>query len=114
MNNEVWKYVPGYENKYKVSSFGNVESIKRKVGKRNVPAKKLTPCMSGRSYYSVVLWDNSKFKRMSVHQLVAMAFLSHTPNGNKLVVDHIDGNKLNNNIKNLRVLSHSENLKNKK
>jgi hypothetical protein len=37
---------------------------------------------------------------MSVHVLVAMSFLGHIPNGLKIVVDHINGNTLDNNLKN--------------
>jgi alkyl hydroperoxide reductase subunit AhpF len=38
-----------------------------------------------------------------------MAFLGHVPNGQKLVVDHIDGDKLNNNLNNLQVITNREN-----
>ena len=44
-----------------------------------------------------------------VHQLVAMAFLGHVPNGHKMVVDHIDNNKSNNTLENIQVITTRQN-----
>ena len=49
-----------------------------------------------------------------VHQLVAMAFLNHVPCGLKIVVDHIDENKQNNHVSNLRLFSNRTNVHNKR
>ena len=51
---------------------------------------------------------NSKEHR--VHQVVAEMYLNHIPCSHKLVVDHIDGNKLNNYYKNLQIISNHQNL----
>lgn len=40
---------------------------------------------------------------------MAIAFLGHKPNGLTLVVNHIDGDKLNNKLKNLEIVTHREN-----
>ena len=45
----------------------------------------------------------------SVHQLVAMAFLGHVPCGHKIVVDHINHDKLNNRLENLQLITNREN-----
>jgi hypothetical protein len=62
-------------------------------------------------YYQVILNKNGKPKPMNIHRLAANAFISN-PN-NQLCVDHIDNNKLNNNITNLRWVTTSENCQNK-
>jgi len=45
-----------------------------------------------------------------VHQLVAIHFMNHIPSKHELVIDHIDGNKLNNNVSNLQLISNYQNL----
>jgi hypothetical protein len=50
-------------------------------------------------------------KKYYTHQLVAITFLNHVPDGtNKIVVDHIDENKLNNKLDNLRLITNRENV----
>jgi len=49
-------------------------------------------------------------KEYRVHQLVAMHFLNHIPNKHTFVIDHIDGNKLNNNVNNLQIITNHQNL----
>jgi hypothetical protein len=51
---------------------------------------------SGNGYYIITLYNNGKAKKYYVHQIVAMSFLNHIPNGYDLVVDHINNNKLDN------------------
>jgi hypothetical protein len=52
-----------------------------------------------------------KIKTIKIHILVAMAFLGHKPDGTqKIVVDHIDNNPLNNNLTNLQLISQRENV----
>ncbi len=53
--------------------------------------------------------DEGKIKTRQVHQLVAIAFLNHKPNGLNIVVDHIDGNPLNNRLDNLQIVSNRKN-----
>jgi len=49
-------------------------------------------------------------KEYRIHQLVAMHFLNHIPNNHRLVIDHIDENKLNNNVNNLQIVTNHQNL----
>jgi hypothetical protein len=109
---EKWKQIPGYEDVYEVSNKGNVKSLQRYVNSKNgskrlVRERILKKQMMGR-YLSVEL-NNGKPKVYKIHQLVAMAFLEHTPCGYNIVVDHIDNNPLNNNIDNLQLISQREN-----
>ena len=64
MNKEIWKDIPGYDNKYQVSNFGNVRSVKRK--------KNLRLFKNNNGYMNVVLYKNSRKKHWRVHRLVAM------------------------------------------
>ena len=104
MKEEIYKAIPGYEGLYEVSNMGNVKSIQFNKEKILKPAK------DGRGHLQVSLWNNSKFKRIKVHQLVAMAFLNHTPCGMKLVVDHINDIKTDNRLDNLQIITQRENV----
>lgn len=114
MQKEVWKDIPGYEDYYQVSNLGRVKGLTRKVKNRNgfsiIKENHLKQTLSLRGYYVVGLFNNSKGKTMNVHQLVSMAFLGHKPDGTfKLIVDHIDNDKLNNRVENLQIISQREN-----
>ena len=98
---EEFRSISGYEGLYEVSNFGNVKSLTND--------KILKPCLGSRGYYMVRVYKDNKGNTMSIHILVAMAFLGHKPDGYKIVVDHIDNNKLNNHVSNLQLISNREN-----
>lgn len=86
--------VPMYS--YLISNLGKVYRYDKKSGK-HIEVKQ---SINSGGYYTVTLprWGK-EFKWMSVHRLVAMAFI---PNPDNLpMVNHIDGNKLNNCVENL-------------
>lgn len=96
---ELWKDVEGYEGKYRISSQGRVESlITNKIKK--------TP-LSRNGYLRVELWNKGELYFTSIHRLVAIAFVAN-PN-NYDVVNHKDGNKLNNIPSNLEWTTSSQN-----
>jgi hypothetical protein len=105
---EEWKVTPHYEN-YEVSTFGRVRRIKG-YNFAGIKYLKLIPCKTT-NYYGVSLSaPGIKSKSIKVHSLVAMAFLNHKPDRtNRVVVDHIDNNPLNNMLSNLRLLSNRDN-----
>ena len=90
--------IEGYENYY-ITKNGEVWNGKKFISRweDNV------------GYYQVVLYKNGKKKHIRVHRLVAQYFVSNPHN--KKQVNHIDGNKLNNNFENLEWVSNSENTK---
>jgi hypothetical protein len=95
---EQWKQISGYD--YEVSSYGNVRNMK--TGK----LKQQHEVNGG--YLRVGLYKNGKLKNFRVHRLVANAFIPN-PHGYS-DVDHIDRNRQNNHVSNLRWLSHKNNV----
>jgi hypothetical protein len=94
---EEWKIC--FEN-YEISNFGNC----RRYG------SEIKGCIQNRGYkYFQVQRDGKRINKL-FHHLVAEQFIGERPDG--LVIDHIDRNKLNNNVNNLRYISHAENLQN--
>lgn len=113
MENEIWKDVPGLEEEYQVSNLGRVRSKSRNTWNGHVFFELKSKIKSQRffkdGYLYTDLYKSMKKKSYAVHVLVAMAFLGHKPDGFKLVVDHIDNNKTNNNASNLRIVTNREN-----
>ena len=104
MQKEIWKDVPNYEGIYQVSNLGNVKSLK--WGKENL----LNDVFDKQGYLIYSLHKNKIRKDIKGHQLVAMAFLNHMPDGtSKLVVDHINDIKSDNRLENLQIITQREN-----
>lgn len=110
---EVWKDVEDYEGSYQVSSFGRVKSLARmRVGRGGslspLKEKIMSPKVSKSGYLCIGLSKDSKKSHPSVHRLVAKAFIKEIEG--KDTVNHIDGCKTNNNVKNLEWASHAEQM----
>lgn len=103
--NEIWKSVTGYEGLYEVSNLGRVKSL---VYKRLGHERILKSGNNMYGYKMVVLRKNNKSKTITVHILVAQAFI---PNPDNLPeVNHIDENKSNNSVDNLEWCTRKYNL----
>lgn len=101
--NEIFKDIPNYEGIYQVSNLGNVKSLH--YGKEKI----LKPYKGVCGYKYFIATNKQKRKTIKVHQAVAMAFLNHKPCGCKLVVNHKDFNKTNNEVANLEIVTTREN-----
>ena len=110
---EIWKEIKGYED-YEISNLGRVKSLARIVttarGSRTYEEKILKLSFDGKRYLNVKIYKNNKSKTIKVHQLVAITFLNHTPDGHKLIVDHVDNNPLNNELGNLQIITQRKNV----
>jgi hypothetical protein len=108
--NEIWKDVPNYEGYYQVSDLGRVKSLSRlarnKRGCWFSKERMLNPTIGTTGYFYVKLNKETKRKNIKVHQLVAMSFLGHKLDGTqKVVVDHINNIKIDNNLSNLQIIT---------
>lgn len=102
---EIWKSVEGYEV-YEVSNKGKVRTHNYM---NRGETREMSPS-NCRGYLQVNLFKNNKQKCMRIHRLVADAFIPN-PHDYK-EVNHIDGNKMNNNVSNLEWCSRNYNLEN--
>jgi hypothetical protein len=94
-----WKEIKGYSS-YEVSNEGNI---------RNKETMQMVKPHKARNGYSLIkLYRDGKPFTRQVHRLVAMAFIGDVEG---LEVNHKDGNKANNNVENLELVSRSENIK---
>lgn len=111
---EIWVDIKNFEGCYMVSNLGNVKTLKRKVaagrsgkGFRILKEKNLSQSNDKDGYKLVSLSLNSIVSSEKVHRLVAFAFLDKIDG--KDYVNHIDGNKSNNNAENLEWVTSLEN-----
>jgi hypothetical protein len=109
---EIWKEVKGFED-YEISNLGRVKSLARIIitsrSTYSVKERMLNSSDDGNGYMRVSLVKNGKPKDKRIHVLVAEAFLNHTSNGHKLVVDHIDNDRSNNKLGNLQIVTQRKN-----
>ncbi len=101
---EIWKDINGYEGYYRISNKGRVKSLIGFNGHKYIEREKmLNPYkQTSTPNYSrlvVKLVKDRHKKDFKVHQLVAKAFIPN-PNNYKMI-NHLDGNPFNNNVKNL-------------
>ena len=122
---EIWKDIPDYEG-YQVSDLGRVRThnkttFTKKHGNRHWQDRILKPKeknpkshskhqgVQGKGY-AVDLWKNGKPKTLLVARLVAFTFYEKNLNDRTLTVDHLDGNRLNNKLNNLDIVTLKENI----
>ena len=99
---EIWKDIPNLKG-YQASNLGNIRSLNYD---RTNKIRNLSKFKSKCGYLRVKITIDGIGKSYSVHRLVAATFLGES----KLEINHIDGNKENNNVNNLENCTRSENM----
>ena len=95
---EIWTEIKDFEGLYWVSTWGRVKNSRDQI---------ISQYDNYKGYPKVYLFKKGKRYKKRVNRLVAMAFI---PNPNNLPqVDHMDGNKQNNSVTNLRWVDNSTN-----
>jgi hypothetical protein len=100
----IWKPVFGFESLYIINGKGVIKSLHSKN-----PGKVIKPRLDRAGYFTVRLNKAGKSYTKYVHRLIAEAFVDNL--FDKLIINHLDGNKTNNSIKNLQWVNHCENIK---
>ena len=104
MENKVYyKPIEGYEN-YMIGRNSDIYNI--------VTGKKLKQTISGSGYYQCSLVGNDGQKTIPIHRALALTYIPND-NPSRTEVDHIDRCRTNNNLNNLRWVTHQENMMNK-
>jgi len=97
---ENWLTLKDFAN-YQVSTLGRIKNVKT--------GRILNQYKTHNGYKNVKLYIKSVQYTRYVHQLVAIAFLNHNNNSRKIVIDHINEDKEDNRLENLRILTQREN-----
>lgn len=108
---EIWKDIQGYEGYYQVSNLGRVKSVSRfraSGGGGYVQKERIIKTSFALGYERCSLWLENKPKDVKIHVLVASAFINNECK--KPQVNHIDGDKTNNNLSNLEWVTAKENM----
>lgn len=109
----IWVDIPGWERRYRISEFGDVASKDMPVGAKGGATairkgRTLSLIKKNNGYLCVTLTDGVNRPQISIHRLVARAFIGECPLG--LHVLHNDGDKNNNHFSNLRYGTPADNV----
>ena len=99
---EIWKEVPNYGGRYLISSFGRLKTRRGVMKKQHI---------NRYGYLVSTLYDGSGYSYPTIHKIVATVFLDGLSN-DRNEIDHIDGNRLNNQYENLKWATRKENMNN--
>lgn len=109
LENEVWKDIPNYEGRYKVSNMGRV--CNPRLNNRILVPFDRQPNTPREGYLTVHLGSRhlgKRFINFNLHYLVMLSFVGKRPEN--MVIHHIDGDKTNNKLSNLIYCTQSHNV----
>ena len=99
---EEWKPLPDYEGRYEINNCGYIKNIKNNRILKNYISPQGYACCALR------LIGENKTRTIRIHRAIARAFI---PNPNNYpIINHRDGNKLNNSIENLEWCTYQHNI----
>jgi len=100
----IWKDIVGYEGIYTISNKGQIKNKHGRLLKQQLKIGRY------HKYFSISLYDiNMGKKYFNISQLMAIAFLGHTTENRKIVVDHINNIPTDNRLENLQIITNREN-----
>jgi hypothetical protein len=105
---EEWRGVVGFEGLYEVSNHGRVGSLTCRGHRRETPLVLKTMAHCGYQRVNMYRHDGGKFRSRRVHQLVLESFVGPAPAGHTHAA-HIDGDRMNNRLSNLKWATPKEN-----
>ena len=125
--NEIWKDIKGFEGVYKISTLGRIKTVERTIyydrnrGKNELESKIIKERIRKQKfnkhtgYMMIGLNAHGKNKSFTIHSLMGETFLDYKrgqgKKGNSNSINHKDGNKINNNLENLEVVSLANNVR---
>ena len=101
MEEEIWKEIEGFDN-YQISNLCRVKNVKFN--------RFVKPLLDKHGYVCVNLYKDGKMKHLLLHRLLAIAFIPNPEN--KPCIDHINTDRTDNHIENLRWVTNKENHNN--
>lgn len=107
MRPEAWRAVPGLGGRYEASSYGRVR--RAAGGRRAEPGRVLAGSLTARGYRTLKPYPRPDRRVLSVHRMVAWAFLGPQPTG--IEVNHIDCDPGHNAVWNLEYVTPSQNVR---
>jgi hypothetical protein len=107
--NEGWKDMAGYAGTYQISTLGRWRSTERVDARGNQRKGRDLSVDYSTGYPKILTCVNSKKKWELMHRMVYATFCGKIRDG--MEIDHIDGDKKNNRIDNLRQVTPSQNVR---
>jgi hypothetical protein len=105
---EEWTDIPGYENLYRASIFGRIKALKKRhIFGHYLPEKILKQQFRFDYFYADLHKEGCGELHRSVHNIIATTFC--VKDEGDTCINHLNGDKLNNNVSNLEWCTQSEN-----